>query len=166
MLHFFAAGTWIVPAIVWAAGCAGSVSWPLFFPSRQITLCCRLSLLVVGGKPTFANTLQCLGPLLDFLSDLILAVTFNLTWMVLLWSTEPHAPLIAVLLQFDGSRFHLGRKGEGWYKLSISVSCSRLSLSAMHSCCLAGSEPFHFFFTYPFHLTSPCAWVPDLYLVH
>lgn len=33
-------------------------------------------LLPVGGKNTFGNTQQCLVPLLDFLSDLILAVAF------------------------------------------------------------------------------------------
>lgn len=76
----------------------------------------------------------------------------NLTRIVLLWSTTLHALLVAVLLKFDGSRFHSGRKGEGWYQLSISVSCSRSSLSAV--LCFAECEKFHFFSSLLTHLVQ------------
>lgn len=49
-------------------------------------------------------------PLLDFLSDLILAVT---SYSHQDGSALKHEAVVAVLLQFGGSRFHLGRKGEG-----------------------------------------------------
>lgn len=102
------------------------------------------------------NTLQCFVLLLDFLSDLVFAVTFKSHQD---GSTlKPHGPSVEVSLQFGGNRFFMGRKGEAQQQLSISVHRSR-------SCSLAGCEKFHFFSACPFCLTWSCAWALDLCLV-
>ena len=90
---------------------------------------------------------SCAAPWFFFWFD-ICCDFLNLTRMVLLWSMKPCAHLVVVLLQFDESRFRLGRKGEGQYQLSISVHRSRSSLFAMHDYCLAECELFCYCSTY------------------
>lgn len=121
----------------------------LSFPSRhQIALCCWL--------PHLSSTWVEKPPLATPSSALCHSLIFCLIWyslrlcitgMFLLWSTNPRAPQAAVFLQLGGSRFRLGRQGEGWYRVSISVHLSRASgsHSAVHGCCLANTEKFHFF---------------------
>lgn len=162
----------MLPGIVWAAGCVGSVfclPGPLFFSSRQhVTLCCRVSHLsssVWVENPPLTTPCSVLCPSLVFLLIWYLLWPFNLTRVALLWSTKPHGSLLEVSLQFGGNRFHLGRKGEAQHQVSISVHHSRSLFSAVPSCCLAGCEKFHFFSTYPFCLTCSCAWALDSCLV-
>lgn len=100
----------------------------------------------------------------DLCCSLISLLTWCLLWLQItrlfpLWSTDPRVPLTVVFLQWDGSRFPLGRQGEGWHQVSISIHCTipSSSLSFIHNYCLVDSEEFHFF---PFSLIDSICLFP------